>query len=148
MVQAQTPTLAFLRQFDPRWKSGPERGVFRCRRCVPKSTAESSPTATSSEPVIERVQGLLSLSCLNSEDLDVTARWNQRPAFSGKSAVYGILDPVDQERVFRLDLFPRVGLVLPEVCAVIVIGLHLLCRRLAREQKHHPNQNEREFLHV
>jgi hypothetical protein len=30
---------------------------------------------------------------------------------------------------------------------VIVVGLHLLCRRLACEQKHHSHQNEHDSLH-
>ena len=83
----------------------PHRVCFGCRGCVAEPT-ESSPAATSSEPVIERVQGLLILSRLNGKDLGVTSGWNQRPAFSGKSAVYRVLDPVDHQRVFRLDFFP------------------------------------------
>ncbi len=75
---------------------------------IAKST-ESSPTATSTEAVIEGVQGLLILSRLDGEDLDLTSRGNFRPAFCRQGAVHSALDAVDQERVLRLDLFPSVG---------------------------------------
>src|SRR6266403_943791 len=104
---------------------GPYFVRIDCSGCVAKST-ESSPAAPSSEAVIERVQGLLILSCLNGKNLDVSPRGNQRPAFRGKSAIYRVLDPVDHERVFRLDLFPREGLVLAKVCTVVVIGFNVL----------------------
>src|SRR6267142_334749 len=98
---------------------------------IAKSTAES-PTATSAEAVIERVQGLLILSRLNGKDLDVTSRGNFGPTFCRQSAVYCALDAVHQELVFRLDFFPRVGLVLTKVCAVVVVGLNVLSERDAR----------------
>src|SRR5207245_11360649 len=60
---------------------------------------------------------------------------------------YRLLDTLDHERAVDLDLLPRVGLVLPEICVAILIGLHLLCRRLACEQKHHSHQREHDSLH-
>jgi len=80
----------------------------------------------SSEPVIEGVQGLLILSRFNGKDLDVASRRNFRQAFCRQSAVHRALDAVDQERVFCLDLFPRVGLVLAKVCIVVVVGFNVL----------------------
>src|ERR1700741_755227 len=104
---------------------------FDRRGCVAKS-AEYSPTATSSESVIERVQGLLILSRLDGKDFDVTSRGNFRPTLCRQSAVHCALDAVDQQRVFRLDLFPGVGLVLAKVCTVVVVSLDVLRERDAR----------------
>src|SRR6266404_2788426 len=101
---------------------------FDGRGCVAKSAAES-PAATSPEPVVERVQGLLILSRLDGKDLDISSRGNFRPTFCRQSAVHCTLDAVDQERVFRLDLFPSVGLVLAKVCTVVVVGLNVLSER-------------------
>src|SRR5467141_1672057 len=107
--------------------------VFDGRGCVAKSTAESSPTTTpSSEPIIERVQGLLIFSRLNGKDLDITSRGNFRPTLCRQSAVHCALDAVHHELVFRLDLFPRVGLVLTKVCTMVVVGLNVLSERNAR----------------
>ena len=69
---------------------------------------------------------MLILSGLNGKDFDVTARRNFRPALCRQGAVHRALDAVDQELVFRLDLFPSVGLVLAKVCIVVVIGFHVL----------------------
>src|SRR6266852_458558 len=246
MVQAQTPTLAFLRQFGPRWKSGPERGVFRGRRsskppwsgcpspraaywphakewppkrvldkprctggescwtplllrrawreflehfvhaliqvldvlvgvvgeCVAGCASPEqllgfaieqiddqrayficfcggrclSETSASSKPVIEGIQGLLILGDFHGYDRNIAARIHLGPAFCCQGGIDGSFDSVDKQGVLRLNAFPRVGLVLPEVDAAIVIGLHLLCRRLACEQKHHSNQNEHDSL--
>src|SRR5882672_7619436 len=95
---------------------------------VAKSAAES-PAATSSEPVVERVQGLLILSRLDGKDLDISSRGNFCPTLCCQSAVHCTLDAVDQEPVFRLDLFPSVGLVLAKVCTVVVVGLNVLSER-------------------
>src|SRR5260370_39493907 len=98
---------------------------FDGRGCVSKS-AESSPTATGAEAVIERAQGLLILRRFNRKDLDVASRSNFRPPLCSQSAVHRALDAVGQERVFRLAFFPRVGLVLAKVCTVVVVGFNVL----------------------
>src|SRR5258708_5657644 len=71
--------------------------------------------------------------------------WVQHLCCQG--GIDGILDSVNNKWILRLDALPRVGLVLREVCAAIVIGLYLLRRRPAGEQKHHCHQSEHDSLY-
>src|SRR5207253_4396599 len=91
------------------------------------SASKSSPTPTSSKPVIKRVQGLLVSCDLHSYDRNIAARIHLSPACCRQRRVNRILDSIYIQRILGLNVFPRVGLVLPEVCAAIVIRLHLLC---------------------
>jgi hypothetical protein len=55
-----------------------------------------------------------------------------------EGCIHRVLDAVDHQRIFGLNLLPRVRFVLPEVCVVIVVGLHLLgecCRSQDKEQR-------------
>src|SRR5438132_14170647 len=56
-----------------------------------------------------------------------------RSAFCGKGAVYGGLDPVDQERVLRLDLFPSVRS--EEHTSELQSHSDLVCRLLLEKKK-------------
>src|SRR6266478_8555596 len=110
------------------------------------SASKASPAPASSEPVVKGVQGLLVLRDLHGYDRNVTARIHLGPTLCCQGGIDGILDSVNNKWILRLDALPRVGLVLREVCAAIVIGLYLLRRRPAGEQKHHCHQSEHDSL--
>ena len=113
-------------------------------RCFSEASAsKSSPTPAAAKPVVERIQGLLILRGLQRNDRDITAGIYLGPAFCRQSGINRRLYSVDIQGILGLHLFPRVGFVLPEVRGVIIIGLHLLCRSPAREQKHHSDKNNR-----
>ena len=117
-------------------------GIGRCCRLTETATSEAPPTPTSSKSVVEGIQGLLILRHLNGDDGDVTIGINLGPAFCCQRSIDSTLDAINIQGIFRLNVFPRIGLVLREVSAAVLISLALLRWRLACEEKHHSNQNE------
>src|SRR5215469_8163634 len=102
---------------------------FSRGRCLTKtSTTKAPPAPTSTHPLIESIECLLIAGDLDGYYGNIAAGIHLGPAFCSQSNIDGILDAIHIQRIFRLNVFPRVGLVLSEVCAAIEVGLDLLCR--------------------
>src|SRR5579871_5672583 len=106
-------------------------GVDRRRR-IAEPTAKA-PAA--SEPVVERIEGALRFRHLDRDDRNVTARCDLREPLLGELRVDSALDSLDPQRILRLDLLPRIRLVLGEVRGAIVISLHMLPEYGCRKQQ-------------
>jgi len=70
-------------------------------RCFSKASAsKSSPTPAAAKPVVERIQGLLILRGLDSNDGDVAAGIHLGPTFCRQYGINRRLDAVDIQGIF------------------------------------------------
>src|SRR5436305_2211042 len=95
--------------------------LSRGGRFTETTAAKASPTPPASQPVIKSIQGLLRVGHLYGHDAHVAPGFHLRPAFSRQRGIDRALHAIDIQGILGLYVFPRVRLVLREICAAVVI---------------------------